>query len=92
MPTVSSLVDVMSVEELRSLSQVPANIRLEVADDTAAPPIGGADNVVYFTHEQFATGLRFPIPFLVKQFPHFTKAPPALIHLNVLPCPWNCSQ
>ena len=41
MPTVSSLVPSMSVEELRSFSQVPANIRLEVAGGMAAPTIGG---------------------------------------------------
>ena len=31
----------------------------------------------------FATGLRFPIPSLRKQFLHFTQAPPTLVHLNV---------
>ena len=46
MPTISNLVAAMSVEELRSFSQVHANIRLEVVDDSVAPTIGGADNVV----------------------------------------------
>ena len=66
MPTISSLVTAMSVEEFRSFNQVPADIRLEVANDTATPTIGGVDNVVYFTYEQFSTGLLFPIPSLVK--------------------------
>ena len=66
-PTISSLVSTMYVEELRSFSQVPTDIRLEVADSPATPTIGGADNVVYFTLEQFVVGrLRFPIPSLVK--------------------------
>ena len=82
-PTVSSLVVAMSIEEFRSFSQVLADIRLEVADGLATPTIGGADNVFYFTQEYFVVGLRFPIPSLVKQFLHFTRAPPTLIHPNV---------
>ena len=62
-PTASSLVSAMSVEELRSFSQVHIVIRLEVSKDTVVPTIGGADNVVYFIREQFAAGLRFPIPY-----------------------------
>ena len=74
---------VMSIEELRSFCQVPVVICLEVSNSMAALTLGGADNVVYFTREQFSTGLRFPIPSLVKQFLHFTRAPSALIHPNV---------
>ena len=73
----------MSIEELRSFSQVPSIIKLEVSDDTIVLTIEGADNVFYFTQEQFVAGLRFPIPSLVKQFLHFTRAPPALIHPNI---------
>ena len=80
---VSSLVAAMVVEELRSFSQVPTIIRMEVLDGTSVSTIGGEDNVVYFTREQFSVGLRFPISSLVKQFLHFTKVPPALIHPNV---------
>ena len=73
----------MFVEELRLLNQFPVDIILEVADSTATPTIGGADNTVYFTCEQFAARLCFPIPSLVKEFLYFTRAPPALIHPNV---------
>ena len=51
--------------------------------ETIVPTIGGADNDVYFTREQFAARFCFPIPSLVKQFLHFTRAPPTLIHPNV---------
>ena len=40
--------------------------------------------MVFFTWEQLAAGLRFPVPTLVKQFLHFTRAPPALVHPNVI--------
>ena len=81
----------MSVEELRSFRKVPTAIRLEVSDGTTTLTIGGADNVVYFTREQFFIGLCFPIPSLVKQFLHFTWAPPTLIHPNVFWIMMGCS-
>ena len=81
----------MFVEELRSFNQVPVVIHRKVSNGTTALTIGGADNVVYFTREQFATGLRFPIPSLVKKFMHFTRAPPTLIHLNVFRILMGCS-
>ena len=69
-PTVSSLVAVMSAEELRSFCQVHAGISLELSDGVAVSIVRWADNTVYFTQEQFAVGLRFPISSLVKQFLH----------------------
>ena len=62
-----------------------------MVNDPTALTIGGANNVVYFTREQFAVGLRFPIPSLVKQSLHFTRAPPTLIHLNVFRILMGCS-
>ena len=90
-PIVSSLVAVMFVEELRLFSQVPADIILKVENGSVAPTIRVADNVVYFTREQFATGLRFPIPSLVKQFLYFTRAPSVLIHPNVFRILMGCN-
>ena len=90
-PTTSNLVVVMSIEELRSFCQIPTDISLELSDGAAVSTVGGADNVVYFTRERFAAGLRFPILSLVKQFLHFTRAPPALIHPNVFRILMGCS-
>ena len=39
---------------------------------------------MFFTLEHLAAGLRFPIPAIVKQFLHFTWAPPTLIHPNMI--------
>ena len=36
-------------------------------------------------------GLRFPLPSLFKQFLHYTKIPPALIHPNVVRVLMGCS-
>ena len=90
-PTTSSLVSSMSMEELRSFYQVPDDVSLELSDMPAFFTIGQADNVVFFTVEQFAVGLRFPISPLVKQFLHVTRAPPALIHPNVFQILMGCS-
>ena len=45
----------------------------------------------FFTREQLAVGLRFPVPALVKKFLHFTQAPPALIHPNTIRILTGCS-
>ena len=50
MPT-TSLVATMFLEDLRSFSQVPTGISLELLDRAAVPTTGGVDNAVYFTRE-----------------------------------------
>ena len=83
MPTASSLVAAMSIEELRLYNQVYVEISLEMSDGPTASTIGKADNAIYFTQEQFAVGVRFLVPSLVKQFLHFTRAPLAHVHPSV---------
>ena len=39
---------------------------------------------MFFTRKHLAAGLRFPVQALIKQFLHFTQAPSALIHPNVI--------
>ena len=89
--TESSLVVAMSVEELRLYSQVLAEIIMEVLDGSTTSIVGEVDNAIYFTREQFATVLRFLFSSLVKQFLHFTRAPLALVHLNVFWIITGCS-
>ena len=64
--------------------QVPNNIDFWLMEMTDKSTLGGEHNGVFFTREHLAAGLRFPVPALVKQFLHFTRAPPALIHPNVI--------
>ena len=80
----------MSIKDLRSFRQVLATIRLEESDSTTTSMMGAADNAVYFTREQFAR-LCLPIPSLVKQFLHFTRAPSALVHRKVFQILMGCS-
>ena len=46
--------------------------------------LGKECNAVYFTREQLAAGLRFPMSSQVKQFLHFTREPSTLIPPNVI--------
>ena len=48
-PTANSLVVAMSTEEMRLYSQVPAEISLEMSDNSTALTIGEANNAIYFT-------------------------------------------
>ena len=64
--------------------EVPDNIDLRLMERTDESTLGGENNGVFFTREHLTVGLRFPVPTLIKQFLHFTRAPPALIHPNVI--------
>ena len=91
LPTTSSLVSSMSMEELRSFCQVPDDISLELSDGPACSTVGQAHNAIYITWEQFAARLRFSISSLVKQFLHITRAPLVLIHPIIYRILMGCS-
>ena len=80
------------MEELRSYCQIPNNIDFELPDGPTESTVNEEDSVVYFTWEQLSIGLRFPISSLVKQFLHFSRAPLALIHPNVIRILTECNM
>ena len=90
-PSTSSIIFSLSMEELRSYCQIPDNIDFELSDDPAESTISAENGAVYFTREHLAAELRFPISSLVKQFVHFSGAPLALIHSNVIRILTGCS-
>ena len=91
LPSTSSLVSSMSMEELRSFCQILDSISLELSNSPTASTVGEADSAIYFTREQFATRLCFLVSSLVKQFLHVSQAPPALIHPNAIRILMGCS-
>ena len=91
MPSVSSIISSLSMEELRAYCQIPHDIDFELPDGSAEAPMDQENSIVYFTREQLVVGLRFPVSSLVKQFLHFTRAPPTLIHPNVIRILTGCS-
>ena len=64
--------------------EVPDNIDLRLMERANDSTLGREHNGVFFTHEHLAAGLHFPVSTIVKQFLHFTRAPPALVHPNVI--------
>ena len=64
--------------------KVPDDIDLRLMERENESTLDREHNGVFFTREHLAAGLRFPVPAIVKQFLHFTWAPPALIHPNVI--------
>ena len=90
-PSASSIISSLTMEELRAYCDVPDNINLKLMEDPNESTIGGEHNSVFFTQEHLATGLRFSVPALIKQFLHFTRAPPALVHPNTIRILTGCS-
>ena len=90
-PSASSFISSLSMEELRSYCQIHNTIDCELLDGLAESIINEEDNVMHFTREQLVARLCFPISSLVKQFLHFSRAPPALIHPNVIWILTGCS-
>ena len=83
-PSASNIIASMTMEELKVYCEVPDNIDLWLIERTDESTLGGEHNGVFFTREYLAAGLRFPVSAIVKQFLHFTRAPPTLIHPNVV--------
>ena len=79
------------MEELRSYCRIPNDIDFELLEGPVEYTTDKEDSVVYFSREQLATELRFPISSFVKQFLHFSRAPLALIHPNVIQILTGCS-
>ena len=91
MPSTSSIISSLSVEELRSYFHIPNNIDFELLDGPAESTIGKEDGAVYFTREQLATRLRFPVLSLIKKLLHFSGVLPALVHPNIIQILIGCS-
>ena len=83
-PSASSTISSLSMDEVRSYCQIPEDIDFELSEGLTESTMGDKYNAVFFTREQLVARLRFPVSSLVKQFLHFTKAPPAYIHPNVI--------
>ena len=74
-PSTSSVIASLTIEELKVYCEVPDNIDLRLMERADDSTLDGEHNGVFFTWEHLAAGLRFPVPAIVKQFLHFTRAP-----------------
>ena len=80
----SSIIASLTMKELKAYCEVPDNIDLKLMDKADESTLDGEHNGVFFTREHLAAELRFLVPTTVKQFLHFTQAPPALVHPNII--------
>ena len=83
-PSARNVIASLTMEELKVYCEVSDNIDLRLMEGADESTLGGEHNGVFFPHEHLAAGLLFPVPAIVKQFLHFTRASPALIHPNVI--------
>ena len=83
-PSASNIISSLAMEELMAYCEVLDNIDLRLMERIDDSTLSGEHNGVFFTRDHLAARLCFPVPALVKQFLHFTRAPPALIHPNVI--------
>ena len=83
-PSASNIISSLTMEELMAYCEVPDVIDLRLMESADESTLGGEHNGVFFTGEHLVAGLRFPVLAIVKQFFHFTRVPPALIHPNVI--------
>ena len=83
-PSASSVIASLTMEELKAYCKVLNNIDLQLMERAYESMLGREHNGVFFTLEHLVAELRFPVPAIVKQFLHFTRVPPTLIHPNVI--------
>ena len=83
-PSASSSIASLMMEELKAYCEVSDNNDLKLMDRADESTLDGEHNGVFFTWEHLAVGLHFPMTAIVKKFLHFTRAPPALVHPNVM--------
>ena len=79
------------MEELRAYCDVPDNINLKLMEEPDESTLGREHNAEFFTREHVVVRLRFPVLVIVKQFLHFTRAPPTLVHPNTIRILIGCS-
>ena len=64
----SHIVSSLKMEELRTYCEIPDEIDLKLMDESNESTLGGEHNSVFFTREQLAVELCFPMPALINSF------------------------
>ena len=65
-PSASNIIASLTMEELKVHCEVSDNIDLRLMERADESMLGGEQNGVFFTREHLASGLRFPVPAIVK--------------------------
>lgn len=84
-------IECLSEGEFRERFGIPNGVSVQLLEGDVVPTEKSGDNPICFTKEQFNAGLRLPLLSLFKQFLHYMRIPPALIHPNVIRVLMGCS-
>lgn len=76
--------ELLNEREFRDRFYFPNGISVQLVEGSALSTEKAENNAMYFSNEQFNARHRFPLPSLFKQFLHYTKIPPTLIHPNIV--------
>nr|CAN68572.1 hypothetical protein VITISV_023885 [Vitis vinifera] len=77
-------IKLLTAREFRERFRVLGRIAIRLMNDGPMSTEEESFNVIIFSKEQYNVELCFPLPSLFKQFLHFTKIPPAFLHLNAV--------
>ena len=83
--------ELLSEQEFRDCFGIPNEVSIRLLEGNVVSTTKSGDRSICFTKEQFNAGLHLPLPSLFKQFLHYTKIPPTLIHPNVVRVLMGCS-
>lgn len=84
-------IDLLSEQEFRARFHIPDRISIHLVNDEALSSKKQPHNAMYFSNEQFSTGLHLPLLSIFKQFLHFTQISPTSLHSNIVQVLMGCS-
>lgn len=84
-------VELLNEREFQERFVIPNGVFVQLLEGDVVSTEKSGDNAICFSKEQFNVGLRLPLPSLFKQFLHYTRIPPTLLHPNVVRVLMGCS-
>lgn len=84
-------VELLNEREFREHFLIPNRVSVQLLEGNAVSTEKFRDNAICFSKGQFSAGLRLPLPYLFKQFLHYTRIPPTFLHPNVVQVLMGCS-
>lgn len=83
--------ELLREREFREHFHIPNGVSVQLLEDGPVPVENSGDNTIYFTKENFNTGLCFLLPSLFKQFLHYMRIPLFFLHPNMIRVLMGCS-
>ena len=90
-PSSEKPTDLFNEREFHERFCIPNGVSVHLVDGDPTSTEKAAQDAIFFSKEQFNVRLHFPLPYLLKQFLHYTQIPPAHIHPNIIRVLMECS-